>query len=707
MTFIRHFTRFGILVLLCGLVVSAQQPQQRPTTPAPQLQTPATPQEPFVFKINTQLVIETVSVVDRNGKPIEDLKEKDFLLTEDNVPQEIKVFEFQKLDNTPVDPGSYVPTVKPTVKTQIASARPGDVKYEDRRLMVLYFDMSAMPEADQYRALAAAEQFLDKNMAGPDLMAVMAYAGGAVRVLQDFTDDRLELKKVLEAMILGEDATTSADGLPTDLGSAFGQDDGEFNIFNTDRQLSALQTASKMLGHLNEQKSLIYFASGLRLNGVDNQAQMRATVNAAIRANVQFWPIDARGLVARAPLGDATMSSPGGIGMYNGNAMRGMADRFARSQDTLYAMAADIGGKAMLDNNDLAAGIVKAQEAASSYYILGYYSTNANKDGKFRRVKISLKEYPNAKLGAYREGYYAEKEFGKFSSAEKERQLEDALMLGDPITELTIAMELNFFQLNSAEYFVPLTVKIPGSELVLAKRGGAEHTLIDFIGEVKDNFGTTIQNMRDKVDIKLSDSTAQQLAKSPVLFDTGFTLLPGQYVIKFLARDAETGRIGTYMTSFVIPNLNKELQKLPISSVVLSSQRIAMTDALYNSKRNTNAVEAANPLIIGGQKLIPSVTRVFSKSRDMFIYLQAYEREATATQPLVAYVTFYRGQLKAFETPPMVVTDGIDAKSKAVPMRFNLSLDQLQTGQYTCQITVLDTTGQKIAYWQAPIAIVP
>ena len=128
-------------------------------------------------------------------------------------------------------------------------------------------------------------------------------------------------------------------------------------------------------------------------------------------------------------------------------------------------------------------------------------------------------------------------------------------MLGDPITELTIAMEIGYFQLNRAEYFVPLTVKIPGRELALARRGGAEHTLIDFIGEIKDEYGATVTNVRDKVDIKLTGTTAAELAKRPIEYDTGYTLLPGKYGIKFLARDAETGRIGTFMMNFVVPNL--------------------------------------------------------------------------------------------------------------------------------------------------------
>ena len=146
--------------------------------------------------------------------------------------------------------------------------------------------------------------------------------------------------------------------------------------------MAALQTAVKMLGQLNEKKSLIYFASGLRLNGIDNQAQLHATINAAIRANVSFCPIDARGLVAQAPLGDATHGSPGGVGMYTGASAMANTTNFQRSQDTLYTLAADTGGKALLDNNDLSQGIVQAQKAITSYYIIGYYTSNTTLDGQ-------------------------------------------------------------------------------------------------------------------------------------------------------------------------------------------------------------------------------------------------------------------------------------------------------------------------------------
>jgi len=101
------------------------------------------------------------------------------------------------------------------------------------------------------------------------------------------------------------------------------------------------------------------------------------------------------------------------------------------------------------------------------------------------------------------------------------------------------------------------------------------------------------------------------------------------------------------------------------------------------------------------------VTRVFSKSRDMYVYLQAYQRNTTTMRPMVAFVTFYRGQTKAFETTPLQVVDGLDPKSKALPLKFSLSLSKLPPGEYTCQVTVLDPMAEKAAFWQAPVMLIP
>ena len=676
----------------------------------------------YTFKANSQLVIENVVVKDKNGNFIDGLTAKDFAVSEDGAAQTIRFCEHQKL--SPATPVPVAPTdqeeitiYKTLVRTQITPEPPSSSTYRDHRLIVLYFDMTAMPPEDQMRALAAAEKFVRTQMTSADLISIMRYAGGAVDVLQDFTAERNRLLSILQTLIVGEgqgSAESITDASSADTGAAFGQDDSEFNIFNTDRQLAALQTAAKMLSQASEKKLLVYFASGLRLNGMDNQAQLHATIDAAIRAGVSFWMIDARGLVAQAPIGDATQSSPGTVDVYSGNAEQVVSDKFQQSQDTMYALAADTGGKAFFDNNDLVRGIVQAQRSISDYYIVGYYTTNSAQNGHFRRVEIKVDPSLGAKLD-YRHGYYANKEFSRFTAVDKERQLEDALMLGDPITDLTIAMEIDYFQLNRAEYFVPFVVKIPGSELALAKRFGSEHTLIDFVCEVKDLVsGITVSNLRDYINVKLSDATAAELGHRPIEYDSGFTLFPGRYSIKFLARDDETGRIGTYQTTFVIPNLVKESSRIPISSVVLSSQRVEAKEALYNVMRGKSEAKelAANPLVMNGSKLIPSVTRVFSARRGLDVFLQAYHENGTtapnAPNPsLIAYVGLYRDRKNVFETPVKVASAGSGSRLGTAPISFNIKLNGITPGRYDCQVSVLDPNESKVAFWVSPIVVVP
>ena len=245
------------------------------------------------------------------------------------------------------------------VAPTITPARPGEIKYPNRRLLALCFDFQGMPTDDQIRAQSAALKFLSTQMTPSDVVAILSYAG-ELKVLQDFTSDREALNSVIHKLVAGEAsemANTVSDDSAEDTAAAYTADDSEFNIFNTDRQLTALENAVKMLSSLPEKKALVYFASGITRNGIDNDAQLRATINSALRSNVSIYPVDARGLVATAPAGNASRGSAGGRGNFNGGAGRAMAGNMQASQDSMYALAADTGGKAFFDSNDLAGGL--------------------------------------------------------------------------------------------------------------------------------------------------------------------------------------------------------------------------------------------------------------------------------------------------------------------------------------------------------------
>src|SRR5262249_18002031 len=197
-------------------------------------------------------------------------------------------------------------------------------------------------------------------------------------------------------------ASTGAD--EGDDTGTFAADETEFNIFNTDRKLSALEDAARKLGAFPEKKALIYFSSGIGKTGVENQSQIKPTTNAANPAAVSSHPVDARGLLELVPGGGAAQASPRGAGIITGSRQQGLRNSLNDSQETLVTIASDTGGKAMLDTNDLTMGIRQAQEDISSYYIIGYYSKNEAEDGKYRRIDVKLASKDLAAKLAFREG---------------------------------------------------------------------------------------------------------------------------------------------------------------------------------------------------------------------------------------------------------------------------------------------------------------
>ena len=542
-------------------------------------------QEP-TFTSNANLVVIDVNVKDRSGKVIPDLRKGDFTVLEDGKPQQISVFEFQKLEGDanlppvpatkPVEAGSAPAPRRAEITAPVGKPAPV-IRFQDRRLVAMLFDFSTMGIPEQSRVQVAAQKFIREQLKPADLVAIMTASTGPLKMVQDFTSDRDRLVEVVKQFQIGEaselagvagnggDNTTGED-----TGTAFNADETEFNIFNTDKQLATLESAAKLLAAFPEKKALIYFSSGISKSGFDNQASLEAAVNAAKRSNVAFYPIDARGLVASAPAGDASAAASRGTSSLTGTQMQSQRDTFNDSQETLSTLAFDTGGKLFVDDNDLALGMEKARDDITSYYIIGYYSTDIKLDGKYRRVQVKLNADIQAKLD-YRSGYFGQKEFGKFTATDKENQLQQALMLGDPLTDLSLSAEIDYFRLARDRYFVPFSVKIPGSEIALAKSRGNEQTEFDFIGQVRDDHTKLVSVVRDGIKIKLAQQTAAQLSSRPIAYDTGFTLPPGTYNLKFLARENETGKMGTYETKFTIPDLAPDRPTLKMSSVVWSN----------------------------------------------------------------------------------------------------------------------------------------
>ncbi|MBZ5631876.1 MAG: VWA domain-containing protein [Acidobacteriia bacterium] len=676
------------------------------------------------FKVESKLVIVNVSVKGKDGKPLTTLKKEDIEIYEDGVKQDLAVFELEQLSNQVLAPVAATPSAPVTLEERVERVPAGQavttaaatptVRHQDKRLVALFFDFSNMPQADQLRAKDAAVDFISKQMTASDLVSIMAY-GNRFDVLEDFTADRDRLLSRLQKMATGEGAgladvaATSAD--EGDDSGTFVADDTEFNVFNTDRKLSALEDATKKLAAYPEKKALIYFASGLTLTGLENQSQLRATVNSAVRANVAFYPVDARGLTAESPVGDASTASGRGTGSLTGSTQSQRQSSRTGSQDTLYTLASDTGGKAVVDSNDLALGIREAQEDITSYYILGYYSKNSAEDGKFRKLQVKLvgKELQSSAKLDFRNGYYASKVFAKFTSSDKERQLEEALTLGDPVSELPLALEVDYFRVARDRYLVPISVKIPGSVLVLAKKGGKQSTDFDFIGQVRDGAnGRLVGGVRDNIPVKLNDTDASQLEHRHLQYDAGLTLPPGKYNLKFLARENQTGKMGTFETNFVVPDLTAS-KELRLSSVILSSQKEDVKAAVGSADNDKRAL-ANHPLIQNGQKTVPSITRVFRKDQTLYVYFEVYDPAADATSKtpsLSAQVELLQGARKSFSSMPARQEKMTPNRPGVTSFSFQMPLAKMAAGQYTAQVNVIDEAGKRFAFPRSAIVVLP
>jgi len=677
----------------------------------------------YTFKVRSELVLVNVVVRDKKGDLVRDLKRDDFTILEDNKPQRLLSFDLEQPD-APVEssapsqaesqgPAETGPVLQPRSKQKDQST----VSLRDRRLLVLFFDFSGMEPEDIDRSVEAARTFVDKQMTPADSVAVVSF-GSSLQVDQDFTSDRDLLRKALSRYTptagQGYEAGSTGDteGTP-DSGNAFTADDSDFNTFNTDRKLQALESLIEALARIEQKKSVIYFSNGVSRNGMENQSQLRSTINAATRANTAIYTLDTRGLQALPPGGDAQTASIRGVSAFSGASVRNQFDSNFGTQETLSTLASDTGGKAFLDSNDFSKIFDKVHDDTSAYYLLGYHSSNPDKDGRFRRITVKLNR-PDLKL-EYRKGYYAPRDFAHSGKEDRERQLEDEMAADLPSTDVNVYLAAAYFRMDDERYFVPVSLLVPGSEIPFVRAGdrNEDKATLDIMGVVREaQSKLPVANLRETVKLKVEG--AQEVRQKNVQYNSGFVLAPGSYHMKFVVRENQTGKIGSFETDIAIPDLkDKSLKsKLKMSSLVLGSQIKPAAKA-----------QRDNPLIRDGQELVPNITHVFTSDQHLYLYYEVYSpareniqqvekvAETKADKPkknsvrVLSSLQFFQGKVKVFETPLVQVQElGAPGRQAAI-FQLDVPLAKLAAGYYTCQLNVVDDAAGNFAFPRFPVLI--
>lgn len=727
--------------MLIALNGSAQQP-----TPAPPTQQPQ-----YRVRVTSELVLVNAVARDRKGNLVRDLKKEDFTLLEDGKKQAISTFDFENVDE--------LKTAGPPETTVSGTAADGAVlkpaekpvlDARDRRLMLLFFDFSGMEPEEIERSVDAAKKFVQTRMQPADLLALVSLATN-MRIDLDFTDNKERVLSTLNAYTSSQGQgfdnglTGSSEGA-AETGGAFTADDTDYNTFNADRKLLALQAIMQSLGKISQKKAIIYFSNGISQNGVDNQSALRAATASAVRANVSIYPVDIRGLQAFPPGGEAQNASLHGQSAYNGAAVLNDLNSNAATQDTLSTLASDTGGKAFFDSNDFGAVFAQVQKDSSAYYVLGFTSSNPLKDGKFRHLKVVLGR-PDLKLD-YRSGYYAGRDFEHLNRADREQQLQDELASELSQTDVVVYAGASYFRQDDAHYYLAVSLVIPGSQIPFVSEKNKDNATIDVIGEARLDGKFAVGHLRDTV--KLALDTSQQVRRKNVQYNTGFLLAPGNYHLKFVVRENQSGRMGSFETDVTVPDLRKT--PLRMSSVVLSSQRVPA-----GAKKSSGP----HPLLQDQMELVPNITHVFTQDQHLYLQYEVYDpargkalsvsaasgpsnavsgknagdpaqpvlvapaQTPAASPPEVAQsngarrseakprdsvrvltsIEFLQGGVKVYESKPIVANAVTAADRKAVVFQIDLPLQALRPGFYICQVNVIDDVAGNFAFPRAPILV--
>jgi VWFA-related protein len=700
-------TATAVLLVWAAGNLFAQQPAA-PPVPAEE-QVPSGP----VLKVSTEIVLVNVVAHDKHGNLIKDLKKEDFALYEDGKKQELASFDFEKVDEM-VMAGAAGTTVTGTADKNDAGGllnkrAQKSLDARDRRLMLLFFDFSAMEPDDIDRAVDAAKKYVQSKMQPADMVALMSLSTN-LQLDLDFTDDKEKIRAKLSAYNGSqgqgfENGTEGSSEGAAETSGSYTADDTDYNTFSADRKLLALESVMQGMGKIPQKKSLIYFSNGITQSGIDNQSALREATAAAVRANVSIYPVDVRGLSAFPPGGQAQSASLHGQSAYTGASVLNDLNGNDASQETLYTLAADTGGKAFMDTNDLSGVFSVVQKDTSAYYVLGYTSSNHSRDGRYRRLKVQLNR-PDVKL-EYRAGYYADRDYQHMKSTDREEQLEDELAAELPETDVALYAGAAYFRQDDSHYYLAVSLVIPGSQIPFVQAKDKDNATIDIIGQVRESGKVPVGRLRDTV--KLAVDSSQQVRRKNVQYNTGFVLAPGNYHLKFVVRENSSGRMGSFETDVRIPDLRKV--PLRMSTVVLSSQRVPA-----GAKKTK-----FQPLITEQTELVPSVTHVFQQDQKLYLQYEVYDNaKAKANEAggnggqgkgehqtvrVLTNIEFLQGDVKVYETKPVLAQEITAPERKAVVFQMEIPLESLKPGFYTCQVNVIDDVSGNYAFPRWPILI--
>ncbi len=610
-------------------------------------------QEPtYTIRVNSDLVQISVVPRERNGRFVRDLTRDDFAVIEDGHPQQLSAVD---LETVAVPHTTWAPLLPLQLPILTSKAPVPASALRGLRLVLLFLDFTSLDPDGAARSLRAAESYVG-TIGSADRVAVASLAA-ELQVQQDFTGDQRALQQALKR--LHGLSRTALEG------NGNNSDDLDYQVFNDYQRLRSLRVLTSALAQVPQKKSAVIFAGN---PGSDpDLVGIRATVDAAVRTSVSFYGVDANGLAAAPPLGDATRASSYGTSVLSGTAVA-QGGGAIHDQDLLYALARGTGGRAFFDSNDFERPFRTLEDDTREYYMLSYRSSNSRRDGRYRRISVRVRrrglelKHPG--------GYYGPRDRTRVSARDAERVLTEELAADLPATSLPVFGFVNHLRMGEDLFYVPITVVLPAEALL--NNGIAASAAIGLT--VVDGRGRLVRKLRDLIPA----SVVTQHPTRAVQYETATELPAGEYNLRLVVVQNSTGQVGSFSTPVPLPR--RDQSGISVSSLFSGT----LAAASSNSPKS--------PLVVNGSRLVLNPLAEYGDERPFAMQYQVecgaatHGGEACDARQIRSSLQCFSSDQRVFKAePPAIAVTGDTAI-----FRIEFPAGSLHPGTYKCRVTAVN-----------------
>lgn len=686
------------------------------------------------FEDTTDVVLVEVPVqVLRDGEPVRNLTAADFEIFDGRKKQEIVGFEVIDLKAVTTVGGPAVP----------------ELPIAARRHFLLLFDLSFADPTAVVKARSAATELVLSDLHPSDLVAVATYSESrGPNLVLGFTSDRRQVEAAIADLGFANPLQSTADPLGivfADLGESplgpGGGDGGGLSGINRDAEFleqlrdlsnlnaqavraqrqaqiealsSSLTQIADLMNSVSGRKHVVYLSEGfdasivLGSSGTTNeeQAQVRETADAA--ASGEFWKVDSEerfgstatlnvlsGMLEAFKRADCTIQAVDIGGLRAGGAVQGggaESGSSSRGQDGLFMMANETGGELYRNFNDLGDAMEQMLERTSVTYVLAFQPRDLELDGKFNRLKVEVKGQPRGTRVVHRPGYFAPKPYSQLSGLEKRLRTAEAIVGGPEGGVLGTWVLAAAVPVPGQRAYVPVLVEVSGSDLLAGQRGDVVPLEIyayalDRTGIVKDFFSQPLGLDRAQAEAALRQTGFK--------FWGHFDLDPGDYIVRVMARNSETGVAGLDSVPLRVPS--------PDSSEVSLLPPLFPEPAgkwLMGREQREDQRQVPYPFLLDGQPVIPAARPVLTAGVMAQVLLQGYSLSETVT--VVGRVLGVDGS--AVEGGTLEVSQRTRAGA-ADQLLATFRPDGLAAGEYVLEVTVTDAESGDSTVSSVPIVV--